>query len=174
MPHDPAKSIIFRGALESFGLRMDSGGAGQYRGGLGLERRYLMLAPRRISTRFERTISPAWGLDGGGEGKPGHVLIERADGTTQVALKETLMLKAGDRVRIQTGGGGGYGDPSGASVSAYGTTFVAATFRWKRRARFTVSMHRHLEFSQPWEAPCPSFVTSRLLRKSGRVLQTGI
>jgi N-methylhydantoinase B len=28
-----------------------------------------------------------------------------------VALKETLMLKAGDRVRIQTGGGGGYGDP---------------------------------------------------------------
>ena len=39
------------------------------------------------------------------------MLIERADGTTQVALKETLMLKAGDRVRIRTGGGGGYGDP---------------------------------------------------------------
>jgi N-methylhydantoinase B len=97
--------------VESFGLRTDSGGAGQFRGGLGLERRYLMLAPCRISTRFERTISPAWGINGGGEGKPGHVLIERADGTTQVALKETLMLKAGDRVRIWTGGGGGYGDP---------------------------------------------------------------
>ena len=39
------------------------------------------------------------------------MLIERADGTTQEALKETLMLKAGDRVRIRTGGGGGYGDP---------------------------------------------------------------
>ena len=46
-----------------------------------------------------------------GEGKPGHVLIERTDGTMQVALKETLMLNAGDRVRIWTGGGGGYGDP---------------------------------------------------------------
>jgi N-methylhydantoinase B len=70
-----------------------------------------MLAPCRISTRFDRTISPAWGINGGGEGQPGHVLIERTDGTTQVALKETLMLNAGDRVRIRTGGGGGYGDP---------------------------------------------------------------
>jgi N-methylhydantoinase B len=97
--------------VESFSLRADSGGPGTFRGGLGLERRYLMLASCRISTRFERTVSPAWGLHGGGDGRPGDVLIERADGTTQVALKETLMLAAGDRVRIHTGGGGGYGDP---------------------------------------------------------------
>ena len=97
--------------IESFGLRTDSGGPGEFRGGLGLERRYVMLAPARISTRFERTLCPAWGLNGGGDGAPGHVLIERADGTTQVALKETLMLNAGDRVRIRTGGGGGFGDP---------------------------------------------------------------
>jgi N-methylhydantoinase B len=97
--------------IESFSLRADSGGPGQFRGGLGLERRYLMLAPCRISTRFERTLSPAWGLNGGGEGAPGHVLIERVDGTTQVAMKEAVMLNAGDRVRIWTGGGGGYGDP---------------------------------------------------------------
>jgi len=97
--------------IESFSLRTDSGGPGQFRGGLGLERRYLMLAPCRISTRFERTLSPAWGLNGGGEGAPGHVLIERVDGTTQVAMKEAVMLNAGDRVRIWTGGGGGFGDP---------------------------------------------------------------
>ena len=97
--------------VESFSLRADSGGPGTFRGGLGLERRYLMLAPCRISTRFERTVSPAWGMHGGGDGRPGDVLIERADGTTQVALKEALMLAAGDRVRIHTGGGGGYGDP---------------------------------------------------------------
>jgi N-methylhydantoinase B len=97
--------------IESFALRTDSGGPGEFRGGLGLERRYLLLAPARISTRFERTICPAWGLNGGGEGAAGHVLIERADGTTQEALKETLMLNAGDRVRIRTGGGGGFGDP---------------------------------------------------------------
>jgi N-methylhydantoinase B len=97
--------------IESFSLRADSGGPGEFRGGLGLERRYLMLAPCRISTRFERTLCPAWGMNGGRDGQPGHVLIERADGTTQVALKEAVMLKAGDRVRIRTGGGGGYGDP---------------------------------------------------------------
>jgi N-methylhydantoinase B len=97
--------------IESFGLRTDSGGPGQFRGGLGLERRYRMLEPCRISTRFERTLCPAWGINGGGGGQPGHVLIERVDGTTEVALKETLMLKAGDCVRIHTGGGGGFGDP---------------------------------------------------------------
>jgi N-methylhydantoinase B len=97
--------------VESFSLRADSGGPGTFRGGLGLERRYVMLAPCRISTRFERTVSPAWGMHGGGDGLPGDVLIERADGTAQVALKEALMLAAGDRVRIRTGGGGGYGDP---------------------------------------------------------------
>jgi N-methylhydantoinase B len=97
--------------IESFTLRADSGGPGRFRGGLGLERRYLMLAPCRISTRIERTTSPAWGLNGGGHGQPGHALIERIDGTTEVALKEVLMLNEGDRVRIHSGGGGGYGDP---------------------------------------------------------------
>ena len=38
-------------------------------------------------------------------------IIERADGTKQAALKEVVMLNAGDRVRIHSGGGGGYGDP---------------------------------------------------------------
>jgi N-methylhydantoinase B len=51
-------------------------------------------------------------VNGGGAGQPGHALIERADGTTQVALKEVVMLNAGDRVRIHSGGGGGYGDPT--------------------------------------------------------------
>jgi len=97
--------------IESFQLRTDSGGPGEFRGGLGLERRYLMLAPCRISTRIERTLSPAWGLNSGGEGQSGAAIIERADGTTQPALKDVLMLNAGDRVKIWTGGGGGYGDP---------------------------------------------------------------
>jgi N-methylhydantoinase B len=97
--------------IESFSLRADSGGHGEFRGGPGLTRRYLMLAPCRMSTRFERTICPAWGMNGGGDGEPGHVLVEAADGSTREALKEAVMLKTGDRVRIHTGGGGGYGDP---------------------------------------------------------------
>ena len=97
--------------IESFGLRTDSGGAGEFRGGPGLTRRYLMLAPCRMSTRFERTLCPAWGLAGGHDGEAGHVLVEAADGSRREALKEAVMLKEGDRVRIHTGGGGGYGDP---------------------------------------------------------------
>jgi N-methylhydantoinase B len=97
--------------IESFGLRTDSGGPGQFRGGLGLIRRYLMLAPCRMSTRFERTKCPPWGMNGGMDAEPGHVLIEHADGTTRSALKEAVMLEAGDRVRIHSGGGGGFGDP---------------------------------------------------------------
>ncbi len=97
--------------IEGFGLRQDSGGHGEFRGGLGLERRYLMLAPCRMKTRFERTMSPPWGINRGHDAKPAHVRIERPDGTSQTALKDTTMLEAGARVIIQTGGGGGYGDP---------------------------------------------------------------
>jgi N-methylhydantoinase B len=64
-----------------------------------------------MKTRFERTLCPPWGINEGHDAKPAHVLIERTDGTTQVALKESIMLESGDRVTIQTGGGGGYGDP---------------------------------------------------------------
>jgi N-methylhydantoinase B len=97
--------------IEGFALRADSGGAGEFRGGLGLTRRYLMLAPARMSTRFERTTCPAWGIHGGHDGAPGNVTIEAADGTTRTALKDSVQLSAGDRVRIETGGGGGFGDP---------------------------------------------------------------
>ena len=97
--------------IEGFALRTDSGGAGEFRGGLGLTRRYLMLAPARMSTRFERTTCPAWGMHGGHDGAPGNVTIEAADGTTRTALKDSVQLNAGDRVRIETGGGGGFGDP---------------------------------------------------------------
>ena len=98
--------------IEGFGLRTDSGGAGAFRGGLGVTRHYLMLAPARMSTRFERTTCPAWGMHGGHDGAPGNVTIEAADGTTRTALKDAVQLKAGDRVRIETGGGGGYGEPN--------------------------------------------------------------
>jgi N-methylhydantoinase B len=64
-----------------------------------------------MSTRFERTQCPAWGMHGGHDAEPGNVTILAADGTTRHALKDAVQLKAGDRVRIDTGGGGGFGDP---------------------------------------------------------------
>ena len=56
----------------------------------GLERRYLILARCRLSTRIERTVSPAWGINGGGAGKPGNAVVERVDGSTQTVLKDVV------------------------------------------------------------------------------------
>jgi N-methylhydantoinase B len=50
-------------------------------------------------------------MHGGHDAASGNVTIEAADGTTRTALKDAVQLKAGDRVRIDTGGGGGFGDP---------------------------------------------------------------
>ena len=97
--------------IESFGLRTDSGGAGEFRGGLGLRREYLMLAPCRMGSRFERTRHPPWGMQGGHDGATGHVEVISPDGGRRPAMKESLQLEAGDRLKVLTGGGGGYGDP---------------------------------------------------------------
>ena len=97
--------------IDKFELRADSGGAGQYRGGLGLARDYQVLADCTLFTTFDRTLCPPWGLNGGGPALPGSVVIESPDGSTRPSLKEAMSVKAGERVRITTGGGGGYGKP---------------------------------------------------------------
>src|SRR4030095_6091251 len=51
-----------------YGLRQDSGGAGRYRGGLGIEREYEFLAPAFITFSLERKVTPPWGLAGGRDG----------------------------------------------------------------------------------------------------------
>ena len=92
-------------------LRPDSGGAGRWRGGVGVEKRYHILAECRIGTKIERTLCPPWGLEGGSAGTPGRVEVHRDGQAPQIALKEDIALQPGDQVLIYTGGGGGYGDP---------------------------------------------------------------
>ncbi len=95
--------------IDKFELRPDSGGAGQFRGGLGLARDYQVLADCTLFTTFDRTQCPPWGLNGGGAALPGSVVIEAVDGALRPSLKEAMTVKAGELVRITTGGGGGYG-----------------------------------------------------------------
>lgn len=95
----------------SYALRRDSGGPGQFRGGLGVEKTYLITGPCRVTFKIDRTKCAPWGLAGGGEGKVSEVDIARRDGTHVSSFKGTYDLVAGDRVTIRTGGGGGYGDP---------------------------------------------------------------
>jgi N-methylhydantoinase B len=99
--------------IEEFSLREDSGGAGEFRGGLGFRKRYYMLAPCGLQTNLDRTKFPPWGVQGGKEGQPGRfTLVEGATGRERPIEKEKgLQLKAGDVVKVETGGGGGYGTP---------------------------------------------------------------
>jgi N-methylhydantoinase B/oxoprolinase/acetone carboxylase alpha subunit len=94
-------------------LRPDSGGAGEWRGGLGVVREYEVLDGEvSFSHRGERHFSAAPGLAGGKSGASARSVIRRKDGSEEVIpSKITTTLGKGDRVIVETAGGGGYGDP---------------------------------------------------------------
>ena len=99
--------------FEEFSLRRDSGGAGTFRGGLGFRKVYRMLGPCEVQTNLDRTRFPPWGVQGGKEGKPGRfMLIDGRTGEEKSIDKEKrLRVFPGDRICVETGGGGGYGQP---------------------------------------------------------------
>lgn len=94
-------------------LRRDSGGAGEFRGGLGVVREYEILSDGVTFThRGERHYSAASGLNGGMPGASARSHILRADGSSEeIPSKALTVLNKGDRVIVETPGGGGYGDP---------------------------------------------------------------
>jgi N-methylhydantoinase B len=96
-----------------FELIRDSGGAGTFRGGLGIRREYLNLEDARFSIRSMKHIIPPNGIAGGKAGRPGDIWIN-PDGKDAKRLPTRYAdhpLKAGDIFRLDTPGGGGYGDP---------------------------------------------------------------
>jgi len=94
-------------------LRRDSGGAGAHRGGAGLLREYRMLTGDvSLTSMFERRIIPPYGLQGGAPGAAFRVTLIGADGTSrEVKGKSNLRLAEGDRIILESCGGGGYGPP---------------------------------------------------------------
>ncbi len=97
----------------TYALRMDSGGPGKWRGGVGVERSWMLLAPSAtLSILAERTIIPPWGLYDGKPGGKGRYLIVKPDGEeTILKSKCTIKIRNGDILVVRTPGGGGYGDP---------------------------------------------------------------
>jgi 5-oxoprolinase (ATP-hydrolysing) len=96
--------------LERFAVRTGSGGAGRFRGGDGLVRRYAFTAPVRVSILSERRRVAPWGLAGGAPGARGRNAVERADGRiVELAGGAEIALGPGDRLVVETPGGGGYG-----------------------------------------------------------------
>ena len=99
--------------LETFALRRGSGGAGRWRGGDGLVRRYLFLRPVTASLLTERRAVAPFGLRGGEPGTPGRNAAERVGGRVEeLPGKASVQLAAGDRLVVETPGGGGFGKPA--------------------------------------------------------------
>jgi len=99
--------------LLRYELIENSGGAGRYRGGLGIRREYLNLEDARFSIRSMKHIIPPNGCAGGKTGRPGDIWInpENKDAKRLPTRYADYPLKAGDVFRLDTPGGGGYGDP---------------------------------------------------------------
>jgi N-methylhydantoinase B len=106
--------------IEKHALRRDSGGAGAYRGGLGLEITYRLLQPCKANINCDRTVDPPWGLHGGNPAAVNSAIVHRAtDNSETTVYKATeLEISAGDAVTFLTAGGGGYGEPAGRSRTA--------------------------------------------------------
>jgi N-methylhydantoinase B len=100
--------------ISRYALRRGSGGAGRRPGGDGLVRELTFLAPAQVSLLTERRIHSPWGAEGGAPGAPGRNLLN----DLELPGKATLSVAAGDRLRIETPGGGGYGAAEGTEESA--------------------------------------------------------
>ena len=111
-PNEQAEAK-FPVVVERFELIQDSGGAGKYRGGLGIARTTRALSPLAVNTQSERSACPPWGLDGGGEAA-GNQVAFRLKGEWKTDFKNAKVLVAqlteGDAFKISSGGGGGYGN----------------------------------------------------------------
>jgi N-methylhydantoinase B len=100
--------------IHEFTLRQDSAGAGRYRGGLGFRKVYDITADCLLQTNLDRTKCAPWGAAGGKDALPGRVTVYHKGGGEPVIMCKAkgYRLAAGDRVVLETGGGGGYGPPA--------------------------------------------------------------
>jgi N-methylhydantoinase B len=95
--------------VTEYRIRAGSGGKGKFRGGDGLIRELECLVESNVSILSERRVLAPYGLNGGGEGKPGANYIVNDGRRRKLPGKAGTRLGPGDRVRIETPGGGGWG-----------------------------------------------------------------
>ena len=115
MANTPIESIESEQPLlvERYGLVPDTGGAGKFRGGLGMVREFRLLADEAtFQLRSDRTNFRPWGVEGGKPGTPTQNLLNPgAPGEQELPGKHLMTLKKGDLYRVVQAGAGGYGDP---------------------------------------------------------------
>jgi N-methylhydantoinase B len=94
--------------VERLGLAADSGGPGEYRGGLGYDKHIRMLRDAHYMSIADRSILSCWGVNGGRAGQPFRADVE---GRAMEGLVDDHPVREGEVIRIRTTGGGGWGDP---------------------------------------------------------------
>ena len=105
-----ALEIAYPFRVIEYAVRRGSGGSGRHRGGDGIRRTWEFLAPATVSLLTERRRRAPWGLAGGGPGEPGRNLLRRATGEeVDLPSKGETKVEAGDRLTLETPGGGGWG-----------------------------------------------------------------
>ena len=91
----------------------DSGGAGEYRGGVVFRRRYELLQDAIVVRRYERAKFPASGVAGGKDGQASKFIKINHNGSeTELEAAGKYMMKAGEGFYMEKAGGGGFGDPT--------------------------------------------------------------
>jgi N-methylhydantoinase B len=97
--------------VSRYAVRRGSGGRGRHRGGEGIVRELEFLAPAQVTLLTERRRVPPYGLAGGGPGALGRDWVVRGGRARRIAAKATFTVEPGDRLRMATPGGGGFGRP---------------------------------------------------------------
>jgi N-methylhydantoinase B len=101
--------------ITEYRLRHGSGGSGYSRGGDGIVRELECLVDSSVSLLTERRVTRPWGLEGGGDGASGVNYLVHNGKRAKLPGKTNVRLMPGDRIRIETPGGGGWGGPRKSS-----------------------------------------------------------
>ena len=108
----PAEALEYAYPLRvrRYTLRPDSGGKGKHRGGHGIVREIELLTDAEVTLLADRRERGPWGLNGGAEGCPGKAFVVRENGSVEkLPGKFNVRLRKGERIRIESPGGGGWG-----------------------------------------------------------------
>lgn len=96
--------------VSRYSLRPGSGGSGKHRGGDGIVRELELSCDAEVTLLADRRVRGPYGLNGGSDGMPGRNVVIRSDGSEKpIPAKGSVRLRRGDRIRIESPGGGGWG-----------------------------------------------------------------
>ena len=111
--NNPVEVLEIKGPMliDHYGYRPDTGGPGKHRGGVGVSRVYRFLAPATAISVLYKTVSPPWGINGGKEAEPNHIVIDPGTENEERKGGSYNFLEAGQVLANNTGGGGGWGNP---------------------------------------------------------------